>query len=219
MSTVKYTGSGVVAAADSKYLRWVGRTKAGKAIIITIPRGICLSNPDWQFVEKDDTVPEVEFSAQYTDDRLAAGDRTEPWDIELADGIEAGNGEIVLGVGKFYIGASAPEYDEEAEYSVGDLAMHDNKVYRNKTAISSGGEAWTEAHWDEEAPAYIGLTRGGGSFVVEREYREIKADEDPGPVEGRIVQEGGRPKLKLKTLQWLTKIPTLYAGMKTVTTT
>jgi len=62
----------------------------------------------------------------------------------------------------------------------------------------------------------VALTRGGGSFTVEREYREINADGDPGAVKGRIVQEGGRPKLKLTALQWLTNIADLYPGLSTV---
>ena len=61
----------------------------------------------------------------------------------------------------------------------------------------------------------VGLTRGGGSFVVERSFHDINADEDPGSVEGRIWQDEGRPKLKLTALEWLDKITTLYAGMKT----
>lgn len=174
MASTKYTGSGAIAASDYKYIKWVGKTKADKAVTIEIPKAICLSNPDWSFTEKSETVPEIEFSAVYDDEALATGDRTEPWSIELADGTTAGNDEILLGVGKFYVGASS-----------------------------------TDA-------ASVGLTRGGGSFVVEREYREITADEDPGPVEGRIVQDGGRPKLKLNALQWITKIPNLYAGIKTV---
>lgn len=173
MATTKYTGSGAIADSDYKYVKWVGKTKAGKAVTIEIPKAICLSNPDWTFAEKDETVPEVEFSAVYSDENLANGDRTEPWSIELADGTTAGNDEILLGVGKFYIGTSS-----------------------------------TDA-------SAVGLTRGGGSFVVERTYREINADEDPGPVEGRIIQDEGRPKLKLNALQWITKIPTLYAGMTT----
>ena len=32
----------------------------------------------------------------------------------------------------------------------------------------------------------IGLTRGGSVFTVEREYRNIEADGDKGPVKGRI---------------------------------
>lgn len=170
----KYTGSGSVAAADFRYVKWVGKTKGGQAVTIEMPKAFCRSNPDWTFAEKDDTVPEIEFEGVYTDTNLAAGTRTEPWAITVADGTTAGNGEIVLGVGKFYVGSTSSD------------------------------------------AAAVGLTRGGGSFVVEREYREIKADEDPGAVEGRINQEAGRPKLKFKALQWLTKIPSLYAGITTV---
>lgn len=67
-----------------------------------------------------------------------------------------------------------------------------------------------------EAAQPVGLTRGGGSFVVERIYHDINADEDPGSVEGRIWQDEARPKLKLSALEWLDKIPTLYTGIKTV---
>ena len=175
MAATKYTGSGAVAATDYKYIKWVGKTKGGQAVTIELPKAICRSNPDWTFAEKDDTVPEIEFEGVYDDADLATGDRTEPWTIEVAEGATAGNGEILLGVGKFYVG---------------------------EESISA---------------ACVGLTRGGGSFVVEREYREINADEDPGAVEGRIVQEAGRPKLKLNALQWLTKITELYTGIKTTT--
>lgn len=34
--------------------------------------------------------------------------------------------------------------------------------------------------------ADVGLTRGGGQFNVEREYRQVNADGDRGPVKGRI---------------------------------
>ena len=64
----------------------------------------------------------------------------------------------------------------------------------------------------------VGLTRGGGSFVVEREFREISADEDPGAVEGRVLKDSGRPKLKLVALQWLDKVSELYACVTTATT-
>lgn len=63
----------------------------------------------------------------------------------------------------------------------------------------------------------IGLTRGGGSFTVEREYREINADGDPGAVEGRIVQEEGRPKLRMNVLEFITKVSNIYAGLTTTT--
>lgn len=174
MAATKYTGAGDVLSTDYKYVKWVGKTKAGKAVTIEMPSAFCRSNPDWSFSEKDDVVATLEFEGVYDDNQLATDNRTEPWNITIADGTTAGNGEILLGVGKFYIGTSASD----------------------ATAV--------------------GLTRGGGSFVVEREYREINADGDPGAVKDRIVQEGGRPKLTLNVLQWLTKVGTLYAGMKTV---
>lgn len=62
----------------------------------------------------------------------------------------------------------------------------------------------------------VALTRGGGSFTVEREFREIKADGDPGLVKGRVSKDEGRPKLKLKALQWLTNMTNLYPAIETV---
>lgn len=173
MADTKLAGSGVIAAADVHYVKWVGNTKGGKAVTIEMPKAICLSNPDWTIAEKDDIVAELEFTGLYDDATLAAGDRTEPWTITFEDGITAGNSEIILGVGKFYVGTSSAD------------------------------------------ATCVGLTRGGGQFTVEREYRNINADGDPGAVDGRIVQEGGQPKLKMKALQWATKVQTLYAGMKT----
>lgn len=169
-----YTGAGHVTAADFRYIKWVGRTKGGKPVQIELEKAFCRSNPDWKFEEKNDTVAAVEFEGAYTDENLAKDDRTEPWKLTI-DGVEAGNGEIVLGVGKFYIGTSSTDAE------------------------------------------YVGLTRGGGSFIVEREFREINADEDPGLVADRIEKEMARPKLTLNALQWLTKVSTLYSCVTTVT--
>jgi hypothetical protein len=46
-----------------------------------------------------------------------------------------------------------------------------------------------------------GLTRGGGQFVVEREYRQIEADGDFGMVKGRIRKIGSTAKLTLNALE------------------
>ena len=59
----------------------------------------------------------------------------------------------------------------------------------------------------------IGLTRGGGKFVVERNYREIEADGDRGAVKDRVVLTGSRAKLTLNTLTWLTKITSIYPAV------
>ena len=174
MASTIYTGAGNVTAADFRYIKWVGRTKGGSPVMIELEKAFCRSNPDWKFEEKNDTVAAVEFEGAYDDEKLAAGDRSEPWKLTV-DGVEAGNSEIVLGVGKFYIGTTA----EDAQY--------------------------------------VGLTRGGGAFLVEREFREINADEDPGLVEGRIEKEMARPKLTINALQWLTKVSNLYSCITAAT--
>ena len=168
MASTVLTGAGQIQSSDYRYVKWVGKTKGGKAVQIELPRALCRSNPDWKFEEKNETVPELEFEGVYNDEQLATDDRTEPWILTLPDGLTAGNDEIVLGVGKFYVGA------------------------------------------DSATAKLVGLTRGGGSFVVEREYRDINADDDPGSVEGRISKDTGRPKLKLNALQWLSKVADLY---------
>jgi hypothetical protein len=175
MASTILTGAGQVSESDVRYIKWVGKTKGGQSVQIELPEAFCRSNPDWSFEEKNETTPEIEFEGLYDDDKLAAGDRTEPWKLTLPEGLTAGNSEILLGVGKFYIGTS----ESDAEL--------------------------------------VGLTRGGGSFVVEREYRDINADDDPGSVKGRISKDTGRPKLKLNTLQWLSKVSDLYSCITTVT--
>lgn len=176
VTPVSYTGTGKVTTSDERYIKYVGKTRSEVGITIEIPKAICRSNPDWAFAEKGEVVPEIEFEGLYEDEKLMNGDVTEPWTITLADGSVAGNGSIVLGVGKFYVGTSSSD------------------------------------------AVCVGLTRGGGQFTVERAYRDINADNDPGAVSGRIAQDEGRPKMKFNALQWIGQINKLYAGIKTVTT-
>jgi hypothetical protein len=67
----------------------------------------------------------------------------------------------------------------------------------------------------------IGLTRGGSSFVVERELREIPADGDRGPVKGRIVIDTERAKLTVNALELFTAtdMKKYYPGMSVTTGT
>lgn len=69
----------------------------------------------------------------------------------------------------------------------------------------------------------IALTRGGGSFSIEREYREIEADGDFGPVKGRIRKTKSVAKLTMNTLEILpaniTKFYPSLASTSTTTTT
>lgn len=60
----------------------------------------------------------------------------------------------------------------------------------------------------------IALTRGGGQFTVEREYREINADGDRGPVKDRVVMEGSRATLTMNVLTMLGNLDKLYSSIE-----
>lgn len=61
----------------------------------------------------------------------------------------------------------------------------------------------------------IALTRGGGTFSVEREYRQIDADGDYGPVKGRIRKIKSTAKLVLNALELLpAQIVQLYPALQ-----
>lgn len=60
----------------------------------------------------------------------------------------------------------------------------------------------------------VALTRGGGSFNVEREYREINADGDRGTVKGRVVMESSRATLTMNILTMLTKLSDIYTSIE-----
>jgi hypothetical protein len=61
----------------------------------------------------------------------------------------------------------------------------------------------------------VALTRGGGKFLVEREYREINADGDRGPVVDRVSMDRSVPKLSMNVLTILTKVADLYPAIAT----
>lgn len=62
----------------------------------------------------------------------------------------------------------------------------------------------------------VALTRGGGSFAVEREYREINADGDRGPVEGRIALDRSVATLTMNVLTILSRVADLYPAIGSV---
>jgi hypothetical protein len=67
----------------------------------------------------------------------------------------------------------------------------------------------------------IGLTRGGSVFTVEREYRNIEADGDKGPVKGRIVIDSEVAKLTVNALELFTaaEMEKYYPAMSVTTGT
>jgi hypothetical protein len=166
MATTKYIGTGEVTSADFKNVKWVGKTKDGKAVTIELTDAMNMSNIDWTIQEKNDIVPSVEFQACYTNTDNASASNTEPWSIEIDSSLTSGANEIVLGAGVFYIGGTA-----------------------------------------------VALTRGGGSFTVEREYREINADGDRGAVKNRVVMESSRAKLTMNLLTFLTRLTDIYPSI------
>ena len=59
----------------------------------------------------------------------------------------------------------------------------------------------------------VALVRGGGSFVVEREFRDITADGDKGSVKDRLVIDTERAKLSMNVLTMLTSIKAMYPAL------
>lgn len=167
MSSTVYMGTGAITGSDFKTVKWVGLTKGGNAITITLNNAINVGNIEWTFAEKNDTVPEITFEACYDNTDTASSSTVEPWTVEIDGTVTSGASEIVLGAGKFYVGATL-----------------------------------------------VGLTRGGGSFNVERENREINADGDRGMVKGRVVTEASRAKLTMNTLTMLSMFSDLYTGVQ-----
>ena len=167
MASTVYIGTGTISGSDFKTVKWVGLTKGGNAVTITLNDAVNVGNIEWTFAEKNDVVPSVEFEACYSNTDAASSSNNEPWSVEIDGSLTSGASEIVLGAGKFYIGQNL-----------------------------------------------VALTRGGGSFTVEREAREINADGDRGMVKGRVVTESSRPKLTMNVLTMLTKVADLYTGVQ-----
>lgn len=55
----------------------------------------------------------------------------------------------------------------------------------------------------DETP--VGLTRGGSTFTIEREVRNIEADGDKGTVRGRVVIDTEEPTLTVNALELFSK--------------
>lgn len=74
------TSSFVIAEGDYNDIKWVGKTKDGKAVTINIQNALNLSNLEWTLEDKNEVVPALEFTATYDE---AAKD-TPPWNVEFA---------------------------------------------------------------------------------------------------------------------------------------
>jgi hypothetical protein len=169
-ATITYQGNGELNAADYKDVKWVGKSKDGKPVIIEVYNAINRENLNFTFQEKNDSTLVATFEGCYENTDEAATTKTEPWKITIS-GQTSGASEILLGAGVFYIGQTP-----------------------------------------------IALTRGGGSFTVEREYREINADGDRGPVKDRIEMVSAKPKLTFTALTWITKVIDIVPAIESTAT-
>lgn len=100
---MKYFGTGVITESDYKEAKFIGKTKAGTPIIITLHNALNTGNIDWTFAEKNDTVPNVVFEACYDNTDSASDSTIEPWEINCDDETETGADEILLGAGTYLL--------------------------------------------------------------------------------------------------------------------
>lgn len=166
MANKTYIGTGEITESDFKAVKYTGKTKGGKPIVIEFEKAINLGNIDWTFAEKNEVVPEITFTAVYQNTDSQPQTKQENWKVTCDDSLTAGASSIILGVGIFSIGG-----------------------------------------------VDVALTRGGGKFTVEREFREIAADGDRGPVEGRITMDGSRATLTMNMLEFISSMASVYPAV------
>lgn len=80
------------------------------------------------------------------------------------------------------IGAAAA-YSTTATYAVGDYCEHGNNLYRCNTAIGTGGETWTAAHWIQVSRTVSTLP---STHTVGWTYRVVA----PGTYAGKTCEVG-----------------------------
>ncbi len=80
IETNKMTSTLIITEGDYNDIKWVGKTKDGKAVTINIENAINMSNLEWKLEDKSEVVPSLEFAATYDEE---ARD-TSPWNVEFA---------------------------------------------------------------------------------------------------------------------------------------
>ena len=85
-----------------------------------------------------------------------------------------------------------PAFDSTAEYALGDVCSYNGKVYKCTTAIASGGETWTAAHWTEvSAGPYIPEGRIGDLVVGVSNNYAPEVEGTPTPTAAEISFDSG----------------------------
>ena len=133
--------------------------------------------------------------------------------IELADAINMGNIEWTMAEKNDVV----PNVEFQACYDNTDEASSTTtepwSITVDSATTAGASEIILGAGTFYIDTTAIGLTRSGGSFTVEREYREINADGDRGAVKGRVVMESSRAKLSFNALTMLTRLTDIYTSI------
>jgi len=66
-----------ISSADYSFAQWAGYTKGGKAVVITVENAINLENMEWELIDKEEVIQELNYSATY----LETARNTAPWKI------------------------------------------------------------------------------------------------------------------------------------------
>lgn len=148
MASKKITGNGIGVIADADYLAsvsWVGETKSGDEVKITVKNAINLENIDWTMADKGETIQSVTFTGCYDE-----GSDVEPWEIEyVVPTASQGNKKpenIILGAGIFKIG------DTEVGLTRGGGKFTVERTYRNVEADGDAGTVKGRVMLDSSIP-------------------------------------------------------------------
>lgn len=103
MANVTYIGTGKITSADYKTVKFVGKTKDDKDIMIEVFDALNTSNIDLTAVEKNDTVASITFEGCYTNTDSASASTTEKWHLTMDSAAGTASDKIMLGAGAVYI--------------------------------------------------------------------------------------------------------------------
>ena len=78
-TNTKVTGKTDISTEDYKTVKWTGKTKQGKGVIITLKNAINLENLDWTLQDKDEVIQALTYVGTYDEDDM----ENEPWDVEF----------------------------------------------------------------------------------------------------------------------------------------
>lgn len=141
-----------------------------------------------------------------------------PCKITLENAINKGNLEWTLAEKSEVV----PAIEFEASYDNTDSQADETtacpwKIELNGEVSAGAGEILLGLGVFAIDGTDVALCRGGGSFIVEREFRDIIADGDKGSVKDRISLDAERAKLSMNVLTMLTSLNALYPALTETT--